>query len=51
MLAPQWLGLILSLFTATATTWVIATATRVAGGEEGDGEGGKGDGNGDEGSG
>ena len=33
----------------TATTWVMATVTRLAGNEEGKGEGGKGDGNGDEG--
>ena len=35
----------------TATTWVMAMVTRLAGDEEGKGEGGKGDGNGDEGGG
>ena len=35
----------------TATTWLMATVTRLAGDEEGKGEGGKGDGDGDEGGG
>ncbi len=35
----------------TATTWVMATVTRLAGDKEGKGEGGKGDGDGDEGGG
>ncbi len=35
--------------TVTATTWVMATVTRLAGDKEGKGEGGKGDGNGDDG--
>ena len=34
-----------------ATTWLMATVTRLAGDEEGKGEGGKGDGDGDEGGG
>jgi hypothetical protein len=34
---------------ATATTWVMAMVTRLAGDEEGKGEGGKGDGDGDDG--
>ena len=34
-----------------ATTWLMATVTRLAGDEEGKGEGGKGDGDGDEGDG
>ena len=33
--------------TVTATTWVMATVTRLAGNEEGKGEGGKGNGDGD----
>ncbi len=33
--------------TVTATTWLVATVTRLAGDEEGKGEGGKGDGDGD----
>jgi hypothetical protein len=33
--------------TVMATTWVMATVTRLAGGKEGKGEGGKGDGGGD----
>ena len=37
--------------TVTATTWLMATVTRLAGDEEGKGEGGKGDGDGDEGGG
>ena len=37
--------------TVTATTWVIAMVTRLAGNKEGKGEGGKGDGDGDEGGG
>ena len=37
--------------TVTATTWVMATVTRLAGDEEGKGEGGKGNGNGDDGGG
>jgi len=32
----------------TATTWLMAMVTRLAGDEEGKGEGGKGDGDGDE---
>jgi hypothetical protein len=36
---------------AMATTRVMATATRLAGNEEGKGDGGKGDGNGNEGGG
>ncbi len=35
--------------TVTATTWLMATVTRLAGDEEGKGEGGKGDGSSDEG--
>jgi hypothetical protein len=35
----------------TATTWVMATMTRLAGNKEGKGEGGKGDGDSDEGGG
>ena len=35
--------------TVTATTWVMAMVTRLAGNEEGKGESGKGDGNSDEG--
>jgi len=31
-----------AMATVTATTWVMATVTRLAGGEEGKGEGGKG---------
>jgi hypothetical protein len=34
--------------TVTATMWVMAAVTRLAGDEEGKGEGGKGDGDGDE---
>ncbi len=37
--------------TATATTWVMAMVTRLAGDKEGKGEGGKGDDGGDEGGG
>ena len=37
--------------TVTASTWVMATVTRLVGDEEGKGEGGKGDGDGDEGGG
>ena len=37
--------------TVTATTWVMATVTRLAGDEEGKGEGGKGNGVGDDGGG
>ncbi len=37
--------------TVTATMWVMAMVTRLAGDEEGKGEGGKGDGDGDEGGG
>ena len=40
-----------AMATVTATTWLMATVTRLAGDEEGKGEGGKGDGNGDEGGG
>jgi hypothetical protein len=37
--------------TVTATTWLMATVTRLAGDKEGKGEGGKDDGDGDEGGG
>ncbi len=37
--------------TVTATTWVMATVTRLAGDKEGKGEGGKGNGDGDDGGG
>ncbi len=37
--------------TVTATTWLMATVTRLTGNEEGKGEGGKGNGDGDEGGG
>jgi hypothetical protein len=37
--------------TVTATTWAMATVTRLAGNEEGKGEGGKDNGNGGEGGG
>ena len=40
-----------AMATVTATTWLMATVTRLAGNEEGKGEGGKDDGNGDEGGG
>jgi len=40
-----------AMATVTATTWLMATVTRLAGDEEGKGEGGKGDGDGDEGGG
>ena len=40
-----------AMATVTATTWVMATVTRLAGDKEGKGEGGKGDGDGDEGGG
>ena len=39
------------MVTVTATTWLMATVTRLTGNEEGKGEGGKGDGDGDEGGG
>jgi hypothetical protein len=35
----------------TATTWAMATATRLAGNKEGNGDGGKGNGDGNEGGG
>ena len=35
-----------AMATVTATTWLMATVTRLAGDEEGKGEGGKGDGDG-----
>jgi hypothetical protein len=41
----------MAMVTATATTWLMATVTRLVGDKEGNGEGGKGDGNGDEGGG
>ena len=37
------------MVTVTATMWVMATVTRLAGDKEGKGEGGKGDDDGDEG--
>ena len=40
-----------SMVMVTATTWVMATVTRLASNKEGKGEGGKGDGDGDEGGG
>ncbi len=40
-----------AMVTVTATTWLMATVTRLAGDEEGKGEGGKGNGDGDEGGG
>ena len=40
-----------AMVTMTATTWLMATVTRLAGDKEGKGEGGKGDGDGDEGGG
>ena len=40
-----------AMATVMATTWLMATVTRLAGYEEGKGEGGKGDGDGDEGGG
>jgi hypothetical protein len=40
-----------ALATVMATTWLMVTVTRLAGGKEGKGEGGKGDGDGDEGDG
>ena len=40
-----------AIATVTATTWLMAKVTRLAGDEEGKGEGGKGDGDGDEGGG
>ena len=40
-----------AMTTVTATTWVMATVTRLAGNEEGKGEGGKVNGNGGEGGG
>ncbi len=40
-----------AMVTATAMTWAIAMATRLAGNEEGKGDGGKGNGDGDEGGG
>ena len=40
-----------AMATMTATTWVMATVTRLVGDKEGKGEGGKGDGDGDEGGG
>jgi hypothetical protein len=40
-----------AMATVTATTWLMATVTRLAGNKDGKGEGGKGDGNGDEGGG
>ena len=40
-----------AMASVTATTWVMATVTRLAGDEEGKGEGGKGDGDGDDGGG
>ena len=40
-----------AMATVTATTWLMAMVTRLAGDEEGKGEGGKGDGDGDEGGG
>ena len=41
----------MAMVMVTATTWVMATVTRLAGDKEGKGEGGKGDGDGDEGGG
>ncbi len=41
----------LTVTRAMATTWLMATVTRLAGDEEGKGEGGKSDGDGDEGGG
>ena len=40
-----------AMATVTATMWVMAMVTRLAGNEEGKGEGGKGDGDVDEGGG
>ncbi len=40
-----------AMATVTATTWVMATVTRLVGNKEGKGEGGKGDGDGVEGGG
>jgi hypothetical protein len=40
-----------AMATVTATTWVMATVTRLVGDKVGKGEGGKGDGDGDEGGG
>ena len=40
-----------AMATVTATTWLIATVTKLEGNKEGKGEGGKGDGDGDEGGG
>ncbi len=40
-----------AMATVTATTWLMATVTRLADNKEGKGEGGKGDGDGDEGGG
>ena len=40
-----------AMATVTATMWLMATVTRLAGDKEGKGEGGKGDGDGDEGGG
>jgi len=40
-----------AMATVTATKWLMATVTRLAGDKEGKGEGGKGDGDGDEGGG
>ncbi len=41
----------MAMATDMATTWVMVTATRLAGNKEGKGDSGKGDGNGDEGGG